>query len=164
MHPVGGNITRIATKAYEVPNTNFTIPKGMRVYIPTFAIHHDEEFYPNPEEFIPERFSEGGNIPAGAFIPFGDGKCLFFILFLLSHHSNIFYSNIYFVFFFFYSSGQRKCIGSNFAKILISTALVSLLKNFKFSTCDRTQIPIKYSSTKNTLIPEDGVWLNVQRI
>lgn len=32
-----GNITRIATAAYNVPNTNFTIPKGMRIFIPTLA-------------------------------------------------------------------------------------------------------------------------------
>lgn len=71
-HPVAGNITRIATNAYKVANTDFTIPNGMRVYIPTYAIHHDETFYPNPEEFIPKRFSKDNEIPAGAFIPFGD--------------------------------------------------------------------------------------------
>lgn len=36
-HPVGGNLTRIAKKSYKVPNTNYTIPKGMRVYIPTYV-------------------------------------------------------------------------------------------------------------------------------
>lgn len=70
---MAGNVTRIATKPFKVPNTNFTIPEGMRVFIPTFTIHHDNDFYPNPDEFIPERFAEDSNIPAGAFMPFGDG-------------------------------------------------------------------------------------------
>lgn len=59
-------------------------------------------------------------------------------------------------------SGPRRCMGYRFAELLIKTTLVSLLQNFKFSTCDRTEIPIQYSSTKNTLIPKDGVWLTVQ--
>lgn len=47
----------------------------MRVFISIFAIHHDARYYPEPEEFHPERFSQP--IPSGAFLPFGDGKFLF---------------------------------------------------------------------------------------
>lgn len=66
---MAGNITRIASENYIVPNTDFTIPKGMRIYIPIFAIHHDERFYTSPEEFNPDR-----EFPSNAFLPFGDGK------------------------------------------------------------------------------------------
>ena len=31
------------------------IPKGMRVDIAVAAIHYDQEIYPDPEKFIPER-------------------------------------------------------------------------------------------------------------
>lgn len=81
MHPVGGNLSRICTKTYKVPDTNFTIPKGMRIYVPVFAVHHDETLYPNPEEFQPDRFSGSDNIPSGAFLPFGDGICFFLLYF-----------------------------------------------------------------------------------
>lgn len=47
----------------------------MPVYVPIYGIHHDEQFYPNPEKFMPERFEQ--EIPNYAFIPFGNGKCLF---------------------------------------------------------------------------------------
>lgn len=163
-HPVGGNITRIATKPYKVPDTNFTIPKGMKVYVPVFAIHHDETYYPNPEEFNPDRWISGGdNIPTkGAFLPFGDGSCIFLTFFIISSLIVRFYHLIRFL--FSVLTGPRKCIGYGVAKQLIGTALVSILQHFKFSTCERTQIPIKYSTTKNTLIPSDGVWLNVQQI
>lgn len=80
-HPVAGNSTRIANKPYKVPNTDITIPKGMRAYIPIYAIHHDERFYENPEEFDPERFSEDNGNDALEFLSFGAGK------FLLSHLS-----------------------------------------------------------------------------
>lgn len=70
-HPVAGAIMRVATKAFNVPNTDFTIPKGMLVFIPILGIHHDEHFYPNPEEFIPERFPD--NVRLRKFLPFGEG-------------------------------------------------------------------------------------------
>lgn len=80
-HPVGGNLTRIATKAFKVPGTEYTIPEGMRIYIPTYAIHHDETIYSEPEKFDPHRFTQGNKAPANAFLPFGDGKFTILILF-----------------------------------------------------------------------------------
>lgn len=61
-------------------------------------------------------------------------------------------------------SGPRKCIGFKFADLLIRTGLVILLQHFKFTKCERTQTRIQYSTTKNTLTPRDGVWVNVHRI
>lgn len=87
----------------------------------------------------------------------------FFLLFIIISSLTVrFYHLIRFL--FSALTGPRKCIGYGVAKQLIGTALVSILQHFKFSTCERTQIPIKYSTTKNTLIPSDGVWLNVQQI
>uniref|UniRef100_A0A1L8E4G3 Putative cytochrome n=1 Tax=Nyssomyia neivai TaxID=330878 RepID=A0A1L8E4G3_9DIPT len=43
------------------PQHSFSIPKGMPVYIPTFAIHRDPNIYQNPEEFDPERFHNISN-------------------------------------------------------------------------------------------------------
>lgn len=74
---MAGNSTRIANKPYKVPNTDITIPKGMRAYIPIYAFHHDERFYKNPEEFDPERFSEDNENAARTFLGFGDGKLSF---------------------------------------------------------------------------------------
>lgn len=74
---MAGSATRVCNKPYQVPGTDFTIPEGMRVYIPIYAIHHDDRFYPNPEEFNPERFSEENGNNARKFLAFGDGKFLF---------------------------------------------------------------------------------------
>lgn len=39
------------------------------------GLHHDPEYYPNPEKFDPERFSEENKSkrPAYTYLPFGDG-------------------------------------------------------------------------------------------
>lgn len=67
---------RVTTKDYNVPNSNYTLPKGTKVWIPIHAIHHDPEYYPNPEQFNPDRFTpeemkKRDNI---TFLSFGDGK------------------------------------------------------------------------------------------
>lgn len=69
-HPAAGKLMRVATKPFKVPNTNFTIPKGMLCFIPVLGFHHDPRFFPNPDPFCPERFTEGDSV---AFMPFGDG-------------------------------------------------------------------------------------------
>ncbi|GAB0089363.1 hypothetical protein DMENIID0001_038890 [Sergentomyia squamirostris] len=39
------------------PYQEFKIPKGIAVYIPVVATHRDPKYFPNPAEFIPERFN-----------------------------------------------------------------------------------------------------------
>lgn len=83
-HPPAANLIRVATKPYDVPNMKFTIPKGMLVLIPVFAIHHDPLYYKQPEEFIPERFSpdEVKTRPSCSFLPFGEGLKLLYCFFV----------------------------------------------------------------------------------
>ncbi|XP_055845952.1 probable cytochrome P450 309a2 [Episyrphus balteatus] len=57
-------------------NVNIQIDPGMMLHIPTYAIHHDPEIFPNPNDFIPERFNDGFAkelTQKGSFLPFGDG-------------------------------------------------------------------------------------------
>lgn len=52
-----------------------TISEGMPVFIPIRAIHYDPKYFPNPDRFDPERFSEENkhSIVPGSYIPFGIG-------------------------------------------------------------------------------------------
>lgn len=66
-------LTRKCTKEYNVPNTNLIIPKGTQCTIPIYSIHHDKEYYPQPEAFDPERFNNENvaNRKPFTFLPFG---------------------------------------------------------------------------------------------
>lgn len=69
------NLIRVAASDYTVPDTKLVIPKGTIVFIPAYSIHNDEDIYPNPSKFDPERFNEGNKKSRHpmAYMPFGDG-------------------------------------------------------------------------------------------
>uniref|UniRef100_A0A182QCG7 Cytochrome P450 n=1 Tax=Anopheles farauti TaxID=69004 RepID=A0A182QCG7_9DIPT len=50
-----------------------TIPRGTLLAVPVHAIHHDPEYYPQPDEFNPDRFAKGTPTNGAPFIPFGLG-------------------------------------------------------------------------------------------
>ncbi|OXB82762.1 UNVERIFIED_CONTAM: hypothetical protein H355_000460 [Colinus virginianus] len=110
LYPAGGRIERVCKKTVEY--NGVTIPEGMVVMIPVYVMHRDPEYWPNPEEFRPERFSKENrkNIEPYTFLPFG--------------------------------AGPRNCIGMRFALLVMKVALVVLLQNFSFKPCKDTPIPL----------------------
>ncbi|NP_001072667.1 cytochrome P450 family 4 subfamily V member 2, gene 2 [Xenopus tropicalis] len=78
----------------------FHVPKGVNVVIIPYALHRDPEYFPEPEEFRPERFfpeNASGRNPY-AYIPF--------------------------------SAGLRNCIGQRFALMEEKVVLSSILRNY----------------------------------
>ncbi|PVD38387.1 hypothetical protein C0Q70_01001 [Pomacea canaliculata] len=73
MYPpsIAGN--RMASE--EVTIKGVTIPKGAGVMIPIGNVMKDPEYFPEPDKFIPERFSEGSIDPI-SFLAFGFGPRL----------------------------------------------------------------------------------------
>lgn len=81
IYPPGFWSTKCCTLQHEVKNKNgeiFAIEEGETVLIPIYALHHDPQFYPQPEQFKPERFlQQPGGVKyfkdRGVFLGFGDG-------------------------------------------------------------------------------------------
>ncbi|NXR05718.1 CP3AO protein, partial [Semnornis frantzii] len=114
LYPIGGRIERTCKKDVEIHGV--TIPKGVVVMIPPYTLHRCPEFWPNPDEFRPERFSKDNkeSIDPYAFLPFG--------------------------------AGPRNCLGMRFALLTLKVAIIALLQQFTFQTCKETEIPLKLSS------------------
>ncbi|NXM74906.1 CP3AO protein, partial [Serilophus lunatus] len=114
LFPLGGRVERTCKKDVEI--NGVTIPKGTIVAIPVHVLHNIPEYWPNPEEFRPERFSKENkeSIDPYTYLPFG--------------------------------AGPRNCIGMRFALLSLKVAVVALLQHFTFQTCRETQIPMKLSS------------------
>ena len=73
--PPGYMLTRKAIKDHTFFNTNISIPKGTRIFIPVYAIHRDPNIYPDPDKFDPERFDEKCSNARDqmSYLPFGGG-------------------------------------------------------------------------------------------
>eukprot|EP00029_Vermamoeba_vermiformis_P010065 TRINITY_DN5223_c0_g1_i1.p1 TRINITY_DN5223_c0_g1~~TRINITY_DN5223_c0_g1_i1.p1 ORF type:complete len:476 (-),score=159.58 TRINITY_DN5223_c0_g1_i1:488-1915(-) len=68
MYPTVFMVDREATQ--EIKLGPHVIPKGVKLLMPPVAVHYNEEFFPDPWHFRPDRFSNGE--PQGYF-PFGGG-------------------------------------------------------------------------------------------
>jgi cytochrome P450 family 6 len=105
------------------------------VYIPIVAIHYDSNYWPNPEEFNPDRFSdeEIAKRPTNAFLPFGDGP--------------------------------RYCIGSKYAIVNIKFAIATIVKNFKVKIDEKkTKIPLTFDPKITLMYPNGGCWVKFEKI
>ena len=52
----------------------YKLPAGTQINIFIYAMHHDPDLFPKPEEFIPERFeNEHKSFHPFAYIPFSAG-------------------------------------------------------------------------------------------
>lgn len=113
--PVAGIIDRVANKEITLKNiaTDLHVKPGDSFWIPAYAIHRDPKYYPNPEQFDPDRFSENniGQIHAGIYMPFG--------------------------------IGPRACIGSRFALMECKAIYYHLLLKFRLEKCTKTQNPLR---------------------
>lgn len=67
-------LNRECTKDYQVANTKFTIRTGTSIIISLLGIHRDERFFPDPETYNPDRFTdEKRAYDEDMYMPFGLG-------------------------------------------------------------------------------------------
>ncbi|CAF0852129.1 unnamed protein product [Rotaria sordida] len=111
MYPPFIRFDRVASYDYKLGD--YPIPKGSLINIPIYPIHHDPNLWPEPEKFIPERFSstEKAKRHPMAFLPFGDGP--------------------------------RNCIGMRFALLETKLAIAKALRVVEFQKCEKTEVPLQ---------------------
>lgn len=126
-------IRRSCVKTYKFPD-GAVVEEGTRMVIPVSGIHHDEEYYPNPYEFDPERFNDENrkNIPDYAYLPFGEGP--------------------------------RLCIGMRFGIMQTKVGLTSVLRNYRITLNKKTQLPIKLDKNSIIPTAKGGIWLNLEKL
>ncbi|XP_065168656.1 probable cytochrome P450 6a23 isoform X2 [Atheta coriaria] len=124
---------RECSRDYQVPGTNLTLEKGTLVFIPTLAIHWDDDIYPRPHVFDPERFSaeKKKEREVCSWLGFGEGP--------------------------------RQCIGLRFAHLQTKIALVSLFKEYNFNLHESSRQPLTFSkahilSSKGSIMLEKQKW------
>ena len=78
LYPPVTILERLCEKTFELPpalpdEKPFIMKKGMLIWIPVLAIHHDEKYYDNPKKFDPERFLNNKMNNSSNYMPFGLG-------------------------------------------------------------------------------------------
>lgn len=75
LYPIAPVLGRVCTQNYTMPSTNLVIEKGTKVFIPNWGLQRDPDYFPDPDKFDPERFSDEnkGSIDPGTYLPFGEG-------------------------------------------------------------------------------------------
>ncbi|EDS38449.1 cytochrome P450 71D6 [Culex quinquefasciatus] len=132
LYPAVPVLERKTFQNYQIPGTKVIIPKGMKVHIPVYGIQRDEQYYPNPTVFNPDRFYPDAVAKRHmcAFLPFGEGP--------------------------------RICIGLRFGMLQSRVGLATVLSRFRIMPCSQTTIPLEYSTKSTVLQAKGGLWLKVE--
>ncbi|XP_063701244.1 cytochrome P450 4d2-like isoform X2 [Culicoides brevitarsis] len=107
LHPPVSSIGRKTLEPIKIQGV--TIPTGIDLNIPIYAIHRDPNVFPDPDKFDPDRFLtfEQQNRNPYVYLPF--------------------------------SAGQRNCIGQKFAMLELKSVLSTLIRNFKIISTPKTK-------------------------
>lgn len=132
-YPPLPGLNRECSKDYTIPGTNVTIEKGTPILIPVYALHYDEQFYPNAKQFMPERFADANkrNFTEMPYLGFGDGP--------------------------------RGCIGMRMGKLQTKIGLISMLHKFRFELAkEMTNTELKISPKSFITAPIGGLRFNIK--
>ncbi|XP_065370110.1 cytochrome P450 6a8-like [Calliphora vicina] len=135
-HPVAPTGRRVCRSSYTLDGPEpLNIQPGVQIIIPVYAIHHDPDYYPEPEKFQPERFSAEfkHDRHAMSYLPFG--------------------------------AGPRTCIAERFAFMQATMGVALLLRNFKFSICERTPKKLDFDPFNVRVFSlKGGIYLQVDNV
>ncbi|XP_059488820.1 cytochrome P450 6k1-like [Neocloeon triangulifer] len=133
MYPPAGAINRLCTQRYQIPGSDLKIEVGTTVSVPVYALQHDPKYWPEPERFDPDRFTEENKkdrVPY-TFLPF--------------------------------SEGPRICIGMRFAQTQIKAALVTIVKNFNLKPTGQTEYPVELDPNFFLIHPKNGLHVSFEK-
>ncbi|KAH8384603.1 hypothetical protein KR093_002178 [Drosophila rubida] len=113
------------------PYYDYTLETGTPVFIPVYGLQRDPKYWPNPNEFDPERFSPENRkkINAIAYQPFG--------------------------------LGPHNCIGSRIGLLQAKLGLVHFLKNHYVRICSKTVEDISFDPKTFVLQLKTGLYLEI---
>ncbi|KAJ3621787.1 hypothetical protein MTP99_002341 [Tenebrio molitor] len=133
-YPLAPFLNRKSDVRYTFEETGFTLDKGVSVIVPISGLHYDPEYYPDPEKYDPERFSDENkkNINPYTYLPFGEGP--------------------------------RNCIGQRFALLVSKVALAYTIKDFLFETTNQTAVPLRFDPGSLFVQNRGGIYLKVVNI
>jgi len=136
-YPVVPFLDRACSRDWKFPDSsgysNVTLPRGTATYIPVYGIHHDPQYYPDPQRFDPERFTQEKVKERHPFtyLPFG--------------------------------GGPRICLGRRFGMMQMKTGMVHILSHFEVAPCKGTPVPLKLHPKPFLMQPLEDIYLALKK-
>ncbi|KAK4876461.1 hypothetical protein RN001_012883 [Aquatica leii] len=123
-YPTLAFLDRRCTKDYKIPNSDVTIEKGIPMYISLWSLHYDENYFPEPTKFDPERFSpeNKSNIHPYTYMPFGEG--------------------------------YRNCLGTKLGILSVCVGIIQVLRKFKIEKSVDTPETLTFENGGFLIIPK----------
>jgi len=102
-----------------------TVIRGMDMFISLYNLHHDERFWPHPNEFIPERWeTKYANPDIPEWSGYDPDKWI---------NTNLYPNEVASDFAYLpFGGGARKCVGDEFATLEATVTLAMVLRRFDF--------------------------------
>ncbi|XP_037566376.1 cytochrome P450 3A41-like isoform X2 [Dermacentor silvarum] len=118
---------RVCTEETTVAGIHFK--PGMCVDIPLAGMHHDPVYFPEPDQYNPERFMPENKdaLRPFTYLPFG--------------------------------AGPRNCVGMRLGLIQVKITIACLLQHVKFETCPETPVPLKFKPRQLLPVFDGGLHL-----
>lgn len=98
-----------------------------------FTFFSDKDYFPNPYRYEPDRWSKENRASIPKFA------------------------------FLAFGEGPRICLGMKFGLTQVRAGLATILYRYNIVTCDKTEIPLKFSKATFVLEPENGIYLKLEK-
>ncbi|XP_069676306.1 cytochrome P450 9e2-like [Periplaneta americana] len=134
LYPPISAVDRLCIRNYTLKSDPpIELVPGDNLFLPICGIHRDPKYFPDPERFDPERFSDENKhkINPSTYMPFG--------------------------------VGPRMCIGNRFALLKTKLAVVHLLSRFNLKVTPKTPIPIIMEQSGFNMTVKGGFWLGLEK-
>ncbi|XP_067142454.1 cytochrome P450 3A8-like isoform X5 [Centruroides vittatus] len=120
-------VIRMGHEDYHLEGTDIVVPKNIMIGIPIYAIHQDEEWFPNPKKFDPERFLPENKkfIRPYTYFPFG--------------------------------LGPRSCLGMKFSQLEMKLCLANVYRHFRLSLCEESKLVMDFNSGFEVHSPKEAI-------
>ncbi|KAG5884527.1 hypothetical protein JTB14_029060 [Gonioctena quinquepunctata] len=123
-YPPAPHLSRTCLNNYRIPGTNDIIEKGIPVFLPVYAIQTDPENFPQPDEYIPERFAPENSeqLKPFSWLPFG--------------------------------GGPRSCLGERFATVSVKSAIANVIYNYEVELSEDSLTKMEFHPRAFTTAPK----------
>lgn len=132
-----GALSKVCTESFVLEGSDglkCRVDPGVEVIVPNQGLQIDSDYWPDPEVFDPDRFSEDRkqSIVKMTFLPFGEGP--------------------------------RMCVGMKMAQLQMKAALAVLMNNYKIELSSKTKLPLKMSPYYFLMSPVGGLWAHISKL